>query len=159
MTDFYALSAQRGDGAAVPFSDFRGQVLLVVNTASQCGFTPQYAGLESLQQEFGHRGFNVLAFPCNQFGRQEPGGDEAIATFCTSRFQTTFPIFAKVEVNGAAAHPVFRLLKSSRPGLLGIPAIKWNFTKFLVDRHGAVVGRYAPTTKPADLREAIVALL
>ncbi|EFH09587.1 glutathione peroxidase [Pseudoroseomonas cervicalis] len=153
------LSARRSDGTETPLAAFRGQVLLVVNTASACGFTPQYAGLEALQRDYGPRGFNVLAFPCNQFGRQEPGDDASIAAFCETRFQASFPLFAKIDVNGPQAHPLFQALKAAQPGLLGSEGIKWNFTKFLVDRQGEVVGRYAPTTTPEKLRGAIEALL
>lgn len=154
-----AFSARRSDGTETPLAGFAGQVLLVVNTASACGFTPQYAGLEALQRDYGPRGFNVLAFPCNQFGRQEPGDDASIAQFCETRFQTSFPLFAKVEVNGEGAHPLFRHLKAQKPGLLGTGAIKWNFTKFLLDRQGRVMGRFAPATAPEKLRGEIEALL
>ncbi|MCQ4158579.1 glutathione peroxidase [Roseomonas sp. GC11] len=153
------LSARRPDGETIPLAAYQGQVLLVVNTASACGFTPQYAGLEQLQRDYGPRGFNVLAFPCNQFGNQEPGDDASIATFCATRFQVSFPLFAKVEVNGAGAHPLFRALKVARPGLFGTEGIKWNFTKFLIDRQGEVVDRFAPATKPEALREAIEKIL
>ncbi|WBV43829.1 glutathione peroxidase [Pseudoroseomonas cervicalis] len=153
------LSARRSDGTDTSLAEFRGQVLLVVNTASACGFTPQYAGLEALQRDYGPRGFNVLAFPCNQFGRQEPGDDASIAAFCETRFQTSFPLFAKIDVNGPQAHPLFQALKAAQPGLLGSEGIKWNFTKFLIDRQGEVVGRYAPTTTPEKLRGDIEKLL
>lgn len=161
MTDspLAAFSARRSDGRETPLAEFAGQVLLVVNTASACGFTPQYAGLEDLQRDYAPRGFSVLAFPCNQFGRQEPGDDASIAQFCETRFQASFPLFAKVEVNGDGAHPLFRHLKAQQPGLLGTEAIKWNFTKFLLDRQGRVAGRFAPATPPAKLRGAIEALL
>ena len=138
---------------------WRGKVLLVVNTASACGFTPQYDGLEELHRRFGPRGFAVLAFPCNQFGGQEPGSAEEIASFCATTFDVTFPLFAKIDVNGAAADPLFEHLKAEAPGLLGSRAIKWNFTKFLVDRTGRAVHRYAPTTKPEDIAADIEALL
>ncbi len=129
---------------------YRGQVLLIVNVASRCGFTPQYAGLEQLQQRFGPRGFSVLAFPCDQFGHQEPGTDAEIAAFCDRSYGVTFPLFAKIEVNGAGAHPLYVWLKQQRRGLLG-RAIRWNFTKFLIGRDGAVLGRFAPTKTPARL--------
>jgi len=159
MPDLYALSARRADGEEVPLANYRGKVLLIVNTASKCGFTPQYEGLEALQRRFGPRGFSVLAFPCNQFGNQEPGDNASIASFCTTTYGASFPVFGKVAVNGAEAHPVFRHLKQARPGLLGSEAIKWNFTKFLVDREGRVVDRFAPTTKPEAIVGAIEARL
>ena len=156
VTDF---EVQAANGTIRPLGDFAGQVLLIVNTASRCGFTPQYAGLEQLQRRYGARGFSVLAFPCNQFGAQEPGDAAEIARFCTTHYDVSFPVFAKLEVNGAGASPLFEHLKAAAPGVLGSKGIKWNFTKFLVDRDGAVVGRYAPTTKPEDLADAIAALL
>ena len=155
----FDLSAPRPDGGTAPLADYRGQVLLIVNTASQCGFTPQYAGLEALQRRFGPRGFTVLAFPCNQFGRQEPGDAAEIATFCTTKYDVTFPVFAKVAVNGAEADPLFRHLKHAAPGALGTEAIKWNFTKFLVGRDGRVAARYAPATAPEKLSADIERLL
>jgi len=155
----YAIEAKTIDGATRPLADFRGLVLLVVNVASQCGFTPQYAGLETLYREFKDRGFAVLGFPCNQFGGQEPGSNADIADFCTAAYHVTFPMFGKVDVNGPAAHPLFRLLKTSRKGLLGTESIKWNFTKFLVDRRGAVVRRYAPSDSPDSLRRDLAELL
>jgi glutathione peroxidase len=158
-TDFHTLSARRADGTEMPMAAFRDQVLLVVNVASKCGFTPQYAGLEALQQRFAPRGFTVLAFPCNQFGAQEPGDEASIVQFCTTRFHATFPIFAKVDVNGPEAHPIYRQLTAARPGLLGTRRIKWNFTKFLLDRQGEAVRRYGPTTKPAAIAGAIERLL
>jgi glutathione peroxidase len=133
--------------------------LLIVNVASQCGYTPQYAGLEMLYREFKERGFAVLGFPCNQFGSQEPGKDADIASFCSKTYDVTFPLFAKVDVNGPAAHPLFRLLKSSRKGLLGTESIKWNFTKFLVDRQGKVVRRYGPGDTPESIRGDLIELL
>lgn len=145
--------------APLSLGQFRGQVLLVVNTASQCGFTPQYAGLEQLYQSFKDRGFAVLAFPSNQFGGQEPGSAAEIGAFCQKNYGVTFPVFAKIDVNGPNAHPLYRFLRKSRPGFLGLDSIKWNFTKFLVDRKGAVAGRYSPTTQPKDLTAAIEALL
>ena len=140
-------------------SAYAGQVLLIVNTASKCGFTPQYEGLEALHRDYADRGFEVLAFPCNQFGAQEPGDAAEIANFCTLTYDVTFPVFAKVDVNGGEADPLFDRLKSDAPGVLGSKAIKWNFTKFLIDRAGKVVDRYAPTTKPADIRTDIENLL
>ena len=159
MPTLYDLSAITLDGRSKSLEDYRGKVLLIVNTASQCGFTPQYAGLERLHQELGPRGLVVLGFPCNQFGRQEPGDAAAIGSFCETRFGISFPLFDKVEVNGDNAHPVFRFLKSAAPGLLGSEAIKWNFTKFLVDRDGQVIERYAPQTAPETIRPAIERLL
>lgn len=156
ITDFTVRAA---DGGTTALSTYRGQVLLIVNTASQCGFTPQYEGLEALHRRYRDRGFEVLAFPCNQFGAQEPGDAAAIAGFCETRFKVGFPMFDKVEVNGPRAHPLWAALKAEKPGLLGIQAVKWNFTKFLVDREGTVVDRFAPTTKPAELEKRIEALL
>jgi glutathione peroxidase len=156
VTDFAVRAA---DGTAVGLDAWRGKVLLIVNTASRCGFTLQYGGLERLYRELGPRGFAVLAFPCNQFGAQEPGSTEEIGAFCSTTYDVTFPVFAKVEVNGPGADPLFRRLKADAPGLLGSKAIKWNFTKFLVDRDGRVVRRYAPTAKPEDIRGDVEALL
>jgi len=156
ITDF---TVKRADGSAASLEAYRGKVLLIVNTASKCGFTPQYEGLEALHRDYTDRGFEVLAFPCNQFGGQEPGDAAEIANFCTLTYDVTFPVFAKVDVNGAAADPLFERLKSDAPGVLGSKAIKWNFTKFLVGRDGTVVDRYAPTTKPADIRTDIEKLL
>ena len=152
-------SAPLLDGTPTSLNRWHGEVLLIVNTASRCGFTPQYAGLEALQQRYAARGFSVLGFPCNQFGRQEPGDDAAIGGFCQRNYGVSFPMFAKVAVNGAGAHPLFRLLKAEKPGALGLGAIKWNFTKFLVDRGGAAVARFAPVTKPAALAASIERLL
>ena len=159
MSGLGRFTARATDGGEVALDRYAGQVLLVVNTASRCGFTGQYEGLEELQQRFGARGFSVLAFPCNQFAGQEPGSDVEIAAFCDTNFRVTFPVFARVEVNGANAHPLFGWLKRSRPGLLGVPAIKWNFTKFLLDRGGKVVSRAAPATPPGKLADRIEALL
>jgi len=155
----YDAPVERIDGSAADLSEHRGQVLLVVNTASKCGFTPQYTGLEALQERYAGRGFAVLGFPCNQFGHQEPGNNAEIQSFCTMTFGVRFPMFAKVEVNGKDAHPLYRHLKSEARGLLGSQAIKWNFTKFLIDRQGNVVRRYPPTTKPEDLAADIERLL
>ncbi len=147
------------DGKAVAFGDFAGQALLIVNVASKCGFTPQYAGLEALHQRFRGRGFAVLGFPCDQFGHQEPGDEAAIQRFCTDKYAVTFPMFAKIEVNGDNTHPLFKALKQEAPGLLGTQAIKWNFTKFLLDRSRRVVRRYAPSEKPEKLAGDIEAAL
>ncbi|WP_028965189.1 glutathione peroxidase [Sphingomonas phyllosphaerae] len=153
------LTVTGADGAPVSLEQWHGQVLLIVNTASKCGFTPQYEGLEALQRRFADRGFAVLGFPCNQFGAQEPGDAAEIASFCSLTYDVTFPMFAKIDVNGAQAAPLFERLKADAPGVLGTKAIKWNFTKFLVDREGRVVRRYAPTTKPEDITADIEALL
>ena len=142
-------------GTAQPFADYAGRVLLIVNTASKCGFTPQYEGLEALWRKYREAGLVVLGFPCNQFGGQEPGTDEQIASFCSTSFDVTFPLMAKVDVNGAKADPVFQWLKKEKPGLLGIAAIKWNFTKFLIGRDGQVIERFAPSDKPVSLEAAI----
>ena len=147
------------DGKAAALGDFDGKALLVVNVASKCGFTPQYAGLEALHRRFSGRGFAVLGFPCDQFGHQEPGDESAISKFCTDNYDVTFPMFAKTNVNGDDAHPLYKALKQEAPGLLGTQAIKWNFTKFLVDRHGQVVGRYAPNDEPKKIEPDLVALL
>ena len=155
MTDLTAILITAADGSETDLSPFAGKVLLIVNTASKCGFTPQYAGLEALYRKYEDRGFAVLAFPCNQFGAQEPGDAEEIASFCSLTYDVTFPVFAKVDVNGADAAPLFRHLKSAAKGVLGSEAIKWNFTKFLVDRDGNVVERYAPTTTPEAIEQDI----
>ena len=159
MTDLYAQTVRTIDGKDVPLADWRGQVLLIVNTASKCGFTPQYEGLEALQKRYGDKGFSVLGFPCNQFGAQEPGDEAEIASFCKLTYDVDFPMFAKVDVNGDTAHPLFKALKAAAPGLLGSEGIKWNFTKFLVDRNGNVVDRFAPTTKPDAIASDIEKLL
>ncbi|XZG69820.1 glutathione peroxidase [Chitinibacteraceae bacterium HSL-7] len=155
----FDFAAEDIHGQSQALAQYRGQVLLIVNVASQCGFTPQYEGLEALQRQYGAQGFTVLGFPCNQFGAQEPGSAEEIASFCSTRFDVTFPLFAKIDVNGSGAHPLWQHLKSSEPGILGTEAIKWNFTKFLVARDGAVVERFAPTTKPEEMTSKIEALL
>ena len=155
MPTLYDFHAERLDGLRQDLAEYRGQVLLVVNVASECGFTHQYAGLQALCEAYREQGFQVLGFPCNQFGGQEPGGPEEIAAFCTGRFGVTFPLFAKTEVNGANTHPVYRFLKQAAPGALGTQAIKWNFTKFLVGRDGRVIERFAPTTRPEELHAAI----
>lgn len=144
---FYDYSAKLNSGTEKKLKDYKGKVLLVVNTASQCGFTPQYKGLQELYGKYKGQGFEVLAFPCDQFGHQEPGSDAEIKSFCEVNYGVDFPLFSKIEVNGENAHPVYKFLKSEKGGLLG-DAIKWNFTKFLVDKEGKVVERYAPTTPP-----------
>ena len=159
MSSIYDFSATKADGTEVALSDYKDRVLLIVNTASKCGFTPQYDGLEALQAEFHDRGFDVLAFPCNQFGGQEPGSETEIVEFCTMRFNTSFPIFAKIEVNGANTHPLYAHLKDAAAGVLGTKAIKWNFTKFLVNRQGEVIARYGSQTKPAAISKDIEKLL
>ena len=155
MTTVYDFTAMSNAGETVSLSDFRGKVLLIVNTASKCGFTSQYAGLEKLHEELGPRGFAVLGFPCNQIGHQEPGDAAEIRSFCALNYNVTFPLFAKIDVNGEGAHPLYAFLKRAKSGMLGSEAIKWNFTKFLVDRSGAVVERYAPTTRPDAIRADI----
>lgn len=147
------------DGGVLRLADFTGKVLLLVNTASECGFTPQYAGLQALQERYAARGFTVIGFPCNQFGGQEPGTSAQIAEFCQTRFGVTFPLSARIDVNGRDAHPLFTYLTSQAPSVLGTEAIKWNFTKFLVNREGRVVDRFAPTTKPDEIAPHIEALL
>lgn len=159
MTSVYDFTARTLDGRDTALSEFRGKALLIVNTASKCGFTPQYAGLQSLHDAYKDRGFAVLGFPCNQFGAQEPGDESEIGTFCERNYGVGFPMFAKVDVNGPNTHPIYVHLKREAPGLLGSKAIKWNFTKFLVDREGRVAERFAPTTEPEDLRPAIEKLL
>ncbi len=159
MTSVFDFSVRRADGSQQSLADYRGQVLLIVNTASRCGFTPQYAGLEALYRRYREQGLTVLAFPCNQFGAQEPGNAEEIANFCSLNYDVSFPVFARIEVNGPQADPLFRWLKQVQPGWLGTAGIKWNFTKFLVDRQGRAVGRYAPMTKPEALVQAIEARL
>jgi glutathione peroxidase len=159
MSTVYDFSAKTIDGRQQSLQDFKGKVLLVVNVASECGFTPQYAGLEALYREHRGQGFAVLGFPCNQFGAQEPGDEAQIKQFCDTRFQVSFPMFAKVDVNGPETHPLYAFLKSAEPGVLGTEAIKWNFTKFLVGRDGRVVKRYAPATKPEAIETDVRAAL
>ncbi|NTS65737.1 glutathione peroxidase [Sphingomonas sp. HHU CXW] len=159
MTAITDLTVIAADGTPTRLDQWRGKVLLIVNTASKCGFTPQYEGLEALHRDLVPRGFEVLAFPCNQFGAQEPGDAAEIANFCSLTYDVTFPVFAKVDVSGDAADPLFERLKADAPGVMGTKAIKWNFTKFLVDRDGHTVRRYAPTTKPEEIRRDIEALL
>jgi glutathione peroxidase len=158
MASVYDFTATSLAGDDVPLKRYEGQVLLIVNTASQCGFTPQYKGLQELHQTFSARGFAVLGFPCNQFGHQEPGDAGEIAQFCSTSYGVTFPMFAKIDVNGTNAHPLYQYLKGKKSGLLG-SAIKWNFTKFLVGRAGEVTARYAPTARPDGLTREIEALL
>ena len=155
----YDYTAKTLDGQDVSLADYRGQVLLIVNTASKCGFTPQYEGLETLYRDYKDRGLTILGFPCNQFGAQEPGNAEEIASFCSLTYDVTFPMLATIDVNGPSAHPLYAFLKKEQKGLLGTEGIKWNFTKFLVGRDGEVVERFAPTTKPEDLKVAVEALL
>ena len=159
MTGARDFIVARPDGSPLALADLPPGPLLIVNVASKCGFTPQYAGLEKLHRDYAARGLQVLAFPCNQFGAQEPGEADEIATFCSSTYDVTFPVLGKVEVNGASADPLYKYLKHAKAGLLGLEAIKWNFTKFLVDRDGRVVSRHAPTEKPESLAPAIEKLL
>jgi glutathione peroxidase len=159
MSNAYDFAAVTIDGVEQSFSDYRGKALLVVNVASKCGFTPQYKGLEALYRKFRSRDVEVLGFPCDQFGHQEPGTEAEIKSFCSSSYDVTFPLYAKIEVNGANAHPFYQWLKSQRAGVLGTEAIKWNFTKFLIDRNGSVVRRYAPTDKPERIETDIAELL
>jgi glutathione peroxidase len=158
MASIYDFNATSLTGEDTPLKRFEGKVLLIVNTASACGFTPQYKGLEVLQQKYAARGFSVLGFPCNQFGRQEPGSAAEIGQFCSSNYAVSFPMFDKIDVNGDNAHPLYQYLRGEKSGLLG-SSIKWNFTKFLIDRSGKVVGRHAPTTTPEQLTKDIEALL
>ena len=158
MNAFHQLSATSLRGQTIPMSDYANRVVLVVNTASQCGFTPQYAGLEVLYQKFRDRGFVVLAFPCNQFGQQEPGSADDIAKTCQVNYGVSFPVFAKSDVNGPNAHPLFKLLTAAKPGLFG-PTIRWNFTKFLIGRDGKVLRRFAPFTKPEKIEPFVRAAL
>jgi glutathione peroxidase len=151
MSTLGDFSAKRIDGETVSLKDYEGQVVLVVNTASKCGFTPQFTGLEAVFQRFHDKGFVVLGFPCNQFLNQDPGSDSEIAQFCSLDYGVTFPMFAKIDVNGPDAHPLFQHLTQAAPGLLGSKKVKWNFTKFLIGKDGKVIDRYAPTTKPEDL--------
>jgi glutathione peroxidase len=159
MTSIYSFSAQSLAGEPVTLDQYAGKVLLIVNTASECGFTPQYAGLQKLYEDLSARGLVVLGFPCNQFGKQEPGDATQIGSFCEQNYGVTFPMFEKIDVNGANAHPLYHWLTEEAPGLLGLEAIKWNFTKFLVDREGNVVKRYAPVTKPEAIAADIEKLL
>lgn len=159
MASIYDVEATRINGDSLTLDRFKGKALLIVNTASKCGFTPQYQALEAVYRKFKDRGFEILGFPCNQFGKQEPGDAQEIASFCSSRYAVSFPMFEKIEVNGVGAHPLYRLLKAAAPGVLGSEAIKWNFTKFLIGRDGTVVKRYAPATKPEKIEDDIEAAL
>jgi glutathione peroxidase len=159
MTTVYDFEALSIEGQPVALEQFRGKVMLIVNTASACGFTPQFGGLEKLHQSFGPRGLVVLGFPCNQFGSQDPGSDEEIGAFCQRNYGVSFPMMSKIEVNGAEAHPLYRWLTAEAPGLLGSKAIKWNFTKFLVGKDGSVIKRYAPQDAPEKLAGDIEAAL
>jgi len=158
MTSVYDFRAKTLRGEEVSLADYRGQVMLIVNTASKCGFTPQYEGLEKLYDKLHGRGLSVLGFPCNQFGKQEPGNETEIGQFCQVNYGVSFPMFAKIDVNGENAHPLYQYLKHEKPGLLGSERIKWNFTKFLVDRAGKVVARFAPMTKPETIEGPVAAL-
>ena len=159
MTTLYDFHPQLADGSEFDLGQVQGKVLLIVNTASKCGFTPQYNGLEAIHRQFKARGLEVMAFPCNQFGAQEPGNAEEIGAFCEKNYGVSFPLFAKIDVNGDQAAPLFKYLKKEAPGLLGSKAIKWNFTKFLVGRDGRVIKRYAPQTRPEEMISDIETLL
>lgn len=159
MTSLYDIPVAQLSGETTDLSAYRGKVLLIVNTASQCGFTPQYAGLEALYQKYKDRGFAVLGFPCNQFGRQEPGTAEEIAAFCEKNYGVSFPMFAKLEVNGPNTHPLFAKLKAEAPGVLGTEGIKWNFTKFIINADGTLHSRHAPTVSPESLNPVIEDIL
>ena len=159
MSTVYDFEARQIDGKDIALSAFRGKVMLIVNTASACGFTPQFGGLEELHKSYGGKGLAVLGFPCNQFGAQDPGQDSEISTFCRVNYGVSFPMMSKIDVNGAAAHPLYKWLSAEAPGLLGSKAIKWNFTKFLVGKDGQVIKRYAPLDKPADMAKDIEAAL
>ncbi|MEO7252058.1 MAG: glutathione peroxidase [Arenimonas sp.] len=159
MTSAYDFSANTIDGQAQALSDYQGKAMLVVNTASKCGFTPQYSGLETLWAKYRDKGLVVLGFPCDQFGHQEPGDAAEIKSFCSLNYEVTFPLYEKVEVNGGNAHPLWKFMKQEKPGLLGMEAVKWNFTKFLVDKHGKVVKRYAPTDTPEKIEKDLAAVL
>lgn len=159
MTTAYDFSAKTLDGLDQPLADYRGKAMLVVNTASKCGFTPQYTGLEKLWETYKDQGLVVLGFPCDQFGHQEPGDADEIRNFCSLNYDVSFPLYEKVEVNGGAAHPLWKWLKKEKPGLMGMEAIKWNFTKFLVDKNGRVVKRYAPTDTPEKIEKDLASVL
>jgi glutathione peroxidase len=159
MTNFYDFDAKTAQGKRQSLADYKGKVLLVVNTASKCGFTPQFAGLEALYEQYKDQGLVILGFPCNQFGRQDPGSNDEIQEFCQLNYGVSFPVFGKIEVNGSGADPIFKYLKKEAPGALGTERIKWNFTKFLIDADGNVVRRYAPTDKPTAIEKDIKALL
>ncbi|HEY1940957.1 MAG TPA: glutathione peroxidase [Roseiarcus sp.] len=159
MNPLYDIDLTAIDGRKLKLAEYAGNVLLIVNVASRCGFTPQYAGLEAMWRRYRDRGFTVLGFPCDQFGNQEPGDEAEIRDFCTQTYDVTFPLFEKTDVNGSRAHPLYRALKAAAPGLLGTQGVKWNFTKFLLDRQGVFVKRYAPTDRPETFAKAIEALL
>lgn len=159
MKSLYDITLTRIDGSQTTLGEYRNKVLLIFNAASQCGFTPQYAGLEALYQKYQARGFVVLGFPCNQFGAQEPGSDEQIASFCERQYGVSFPMFSKVDVNGPNAHPLFEMLKQQAPGLMGSEGIKWNFTKFLIDGKGEVVSRFGSITSPEKIEQHLVNLI
>jgi glutathione peroxidase len=159
MTTAYDFSARTIDGQEQSLADFKGKAMLVVNTASRCGFTPQYTGLEKLWKKYQDQGLVVLGFPCDQFGHQEPGDEEEIRNFCSLTYDVSFPMYSKIEVNGANAHPLYKWMKSEKSGLLGLDGIKWNFTKFLVDRKGNVVKRYAPTDTPEKIEKDLASVL
>jgi glutathione peroxidase len=159
MSDIYQFEASTIKGDPVSLNDYRGQVLLIVNTASKCGLTPQFEGLEKLYEKFRTRGFSILGFPCNQFAQQDPGNDTEIEQFCQVNYGVSFPMFAKIDVNGPTTHSLFQHLKKAAPGIFGSEKIKWNFTKFLINRNGDVVARFAPATKPEKIERAIVTAL
>ncbi|GAB3481179.1 glutathione peroxidase [Polaromonas eurypsychrophila] len=159
MSSIYDFQAQQINGQDISLSEYRGKVMLIVNTASKCGFTPQFGGLQELHKAYTGKGLVVLGFPCNQFGSQDPGADGEIAEFCQVNYGVSFPMMGKIDVNGPAAHPLYKWLSSEAPGLLGSKSIKWNFTKFLVGKDGQVIRRYAPTDKPADLAKDVEAAL
>ena len=159
MSNIYEFDCKNAEGDIVSLSDYKNKVLLIVNTASKCGFTPQYEGLNNLHLKYGDEDFSVLGFPCNQFGKQEPGTNQEIQEFCSINFQIKFPVFGKIDVNGPSADPLYLHLTEEKPGLLGSKNIKWNFTKFLVDQNGKVIARFAPKTKPQDIEKEIDALL
>jgi glutathione peroxidase len=159
MTSIYDFTCKTSDGKSKKLKDYKGKVVLIVNTASKCGFTPQFEGLEELHEKYADKGLAILGFPCNQFGHQDPGSNAEILEFCQLKYDVKFPMFEKIEVNGANADPLYKYLKEEAPGLLGSQAIKWNFTKFLVDRNGEVVERFAPTDTPASIEKKIKELL
>ena len=159
MSNIYEFDCKNADGDIVSLNDYKNKVLLIVNTASKCGFTPQYEGLNNLHLKYGDEDFSVLGFPCNQFGKQEPGTNQEIQEFCSLNFQIEFPVFGKIDVNGPSADPLYLYLTEKKPGLLGSKSIKWNFTKFLIDQNGNVIARFAPKTKPKDIEKQIDALL
>ena len=159
MNNIYEFDCKNAQGNTVSLSEYRNKVLLIVNTASKCGFTPQYEGLNNLHLKYSDKDFSVLGFPCNQFGKQEPGTNQEIQEFCSINFQIEFPVFGKIDVNGPTADPLYQYLTEKKPGLLGSKNIKWNFTKFLVDQNGNVIARFAPKTKPEDIEKEINALL